>query len=86
MPSTVITAPLDGAKDHERLFTALCEHIGEVNHRFLNIGHAYGAMVMVDFSGFFSSYYLAAALGVMDGEAGAVAVPQAEPQNLLIAQ
>lgn len=45
---TYLATPFLGTNDHEKLFTALCEHIGEVNHRFLNIGHAYGAMVMVD--------------------------------------
>lgn len=42
-----MTSPFLGTSDHERLFSVLCEHIGQVNHGSLNIGHPYGAMMNV---------------------------------------
>ena len=45
---TYLTTPFLGTSEHEELFSALCEHIREVNHHFLNIGHAYGAMMQVE--------------------------------------
>lgn len=44
---TYLTTPFLGTSEHEELFAALCEHIREVNHHFLSIGHAYGAMMQV---------------------------------------
>lgn len=42
-----ITTPFLGTSEHEELFCALCEHIGQVNHELLNIGHPYGAMMKI---------------------------------------
>ena len=42
-----VTTPYLGTSEHEELFSALCEHIGQINHQMLNIGHPYGAMMKV---------------------------------------
>ena len=39
--------PFLGTNEHEQLFSALCEHIGKINHQLLNIGHSYGAIMHV---------------------------------------
>lgn len=43
----MLTSPYLDTNEHEELFSAICEHIGDVNHRELNIGHPYGAMMKV---------------------------------------
>lgn len=52
------TTPFLGTNEHEKLFSALCEHIGQINHQLLNIGHPYGAMMKVSDlkSGIFDQY------------------------------
>ncbi len=42
-----IASPYLGTASHEAVFSALCEHIGYVNHQKLNIGHPYGAVMEV---------------------------------------
>lgn len=41
------TTPFLGTSEHEKIFSALYEHIGQISHQLLNIGHAYGAMMKV---------------------------------------
>lgn len=43
----LITSPRLDTADHEKLFHALCQHIGYCNHSMLNTGHPYGAMLPV---------------------------------------
>lgn len=43
----LITSPRLDTADHEKLFHALCQHIGYCNHSMLNTGHPYGAMMPV---------------------------------------
>ena len=52
------TTPFLGTSEHEEIFSALCEHIGQVNHQLLNIGHSYGAIMKVSDlqSGIFDKY------------------------------
>lgn len=44
----LIASPRLDTADHEKLFHALCQHIGYCNHSMLNTGHPYGAMMSVD--------------------------------------
>lgn len=43
----LIASPRLDTADHEKLFSALCQHIGYCNHNMLNTGHPYGAMMSV---------------------------------------
>lgn len=42
-----VTTPYLGTTEHETLIASLFEHIVEINHNHLNIGHPYGAMLNV---------------------------------------
>lgn len=44
----VISPPIDTA-DHDRIFSALCSHIGYCTAHQLNAGHPYGAMVATEY-------------------------------------
>lgn len=46
-PETMVTSPYLGTSRQEKLFHVLCEHIGFISHKHLNIGHSYGAMMRV---------------------------------------
>lgn len=43
----LIATPYLGTSNHDVIISALCEHIGYVNHEHLNIGHPYGAVMSV---------------------------------------
>lgn len=43
----LITSPRLDTSDHEKLFKAICQHIGRCTHLHLNAGHPYGAMLTV---------------------------------------
>lgn len=43
----LVASPLLNTNDHEKLFTAICQHITYCNKNQLNIGHPYGAMLPV---------------------------------------
>lgn len=45
---TFIATPYLGTSNHDAIISALCEHIGYVNHERLNTGHPYGAVMAVD--------------------------------------
>lgn len=44
---TLIATPYLGTSNHDAIISALCEHIGYVNHEHLNTGHPYGAIMSV---------------------------------------
>lgn len=44
---TLIATPYLGTSNHDAIISALCEHIGYVNHKKLNTGHPYGAIISV---------------------------------------